>query len=171
MKRSKKEKKQKSSSLKDLQLPIIQSNIEKGSVKELSSNFTKPKILQKPKSLKSQLNDIPQIPTIPINKTIPKDIRKSFSSTHISQSTNKTRRNKSPRKKKIVYYKEEVNPNNELIKEEIPRISEEKLAQLKEQRKKRIKQAKIKEEIELKIYSQLIEGFKNNKKNKNPLLI
>ena len=41
---------------------------------------------------------------------------------------------------------------------------------MKEQRKKRLKQAKIEEEKELKIYSQLIEEFKNNKKNKNFLL-
>ena len=45
--------------------------------------------------------------------------------------------------------------------------------QLKEQRKKRLQQAKIEEEKELKIYSQLIEEFKsnkNNKKNKNKII-
>ena len=170
MKKTKQEKKQTVSSAKDLQLPIIQSNIQKGNIKPSRSSLTKPKNEQKIMNMKSNLNDIPQIPNIPINKNIPKDIVKTFGSTNISQSTNKTRRTKSGRKKKIFYYKEEVNPNNELIKEEIPRISEEKLSQLKEQRKKRLKQAKIEEEKELKIYSQLIEEFKNNKKNKNFLL-
>ena len=170
MKKTKQEKKQTVSSAKDLQLPIIQSNIQKGNIKPSPSNLTKPKNVQKPINVKSNLNEIPQIPNIPINKNIPKDIVKSFRSTNISQSTNKTRRTKSGRKKKMFYYKEEVNPNNELIKEEIPRISEEKLYQLKEQRKKRLQQAKIEEEKELKIYSQLIEEFKNNKKNKNFLI-
>ena len=170
MKKTKQEKKQTVSSAKDLQLPIIQSNIQKGNIKPSPSNLTKPKNVQKPINVKSNLNEIPQIPNIPINKNIPKDIVKSFRNTNISQSTNKTRRTKSGRKKKMFYYKEEVNPNNELIKEEIPRISEEKLYQLKEQRKKRLQQAKIEEEKELKIYSQLIEEFKNNKKNKNFLI-
>jgi hypothetical protein len=66
----------------------------------------------------------------------------------------------------MYYYKKEENQNNDFIKEEIPRISEEKLMQLKEQRKKRLQQAKIEEEKEIKIYSQLIEEFKNNKNNK-----
>ena len=170
MKKSKIEKKSNISSAKDLQLPIIQSNIQKGKVKESSSSVSKSKNIQKPINLKSNLESIPQIPNIPLTKNIPKDIIKSFGSTNISQSTNKTRRTKSSRKKKMYYYKEEVNPNNDFIKEEIPRISEEKLMQLKEQRKKRLQQAKIEEEKELKIYSQLIEEFKNNKKNKNKII-
>ena len=170
MKKSKIEKKSNISSAKDLQLPIIQSNIQKGKVKESSSSVSKSKNIQKPINLKSNLESIPQIPNIPLTKNIPKDIIKSFGSTNISQSTNKTRRTKSSRKKKMYYYKEEINPNNDLIKEEIPRISEEKLMQLKEQRKKRLQQAKIEEEKELKIYSQLIEEFKNNKKNKNKII-
>ena len=166
MKKSRQEKKSNISSAKDLQLPIIQSNIQKGKVKESSSSVSKSKNIQKPINLKSNLESIPQIPNIPLTKNIPKDIIKSFGSTNISQSTNKTRRSKSSRKKKMYYYKEEVNPNNDFIKEEIPRISEEKLMQLKEQRKKRLQQAKIEEEKEIKIYSQLIEEFKNNKNNK-----
>ena len=166
MKKSKQEKKSNISSAKDLQLPIIQSNIQKGKIKESSSSVSKTKNIQKPINLKSNLESIPQIPNIPLTKNIPKDIIKSFGSTNISQSTNKTRRTKSSRKKKMYYYKEEINPNNDFIKEEIPRISEEKLMQLKEQRKKRLQQAKIEEEKELKIYSQLIEEFKSNKKNK-----
>ena len=173
MKKSKQEKKSNISSAKDLQLPIIQSNIQKGKIKESSSSVSKTKNIQKPINLKSNLESIPQIPNIPLTKNIPKDIIKSFGSTNISQSTNKTRRTKSSRKKKMYYYKEEINPNNDFIKEEIPRISEEKLMQLKEQRKKRLQQAKIEEEKELKIYSQLIEEFKsnkNNKKNKNKII-
>ena len=166
MKKSRQEKKSNISSAKDLQLPIIQRNIQKGKVKESSSSVSKSKNIQKPINLKSNLESIPQIPNIPLTKNIPKDIIKSFGSTNISQSTNKTRRTKSSRKKKMYYYKEEVNPNNDFIKEEIPRISEEKLMQLKEQRKKRLQQAKIEEEKEIKIYSQLIEEFKNNKNNK-----
>ena len=166
MKKSKQEKKSNISSAKDLQLPIIQSNIQKGKIKESSSSVSKTKNIQKPINLKSNLESISQIPNIPLTKNIPKDIIKSFGSTNISQSTNKTRRTKSSRKKKMYYYKEEINPNNDFIKEEIPRISEEKLMQLKEQRKKRLQQAKIEEEKELKIYSQLIEEFKSNKKNK-----
>ena len=170
MKKTKQEKKQNISSVKDLQLPIIQSNIQKGNVKETKSNISKPKNNQKPINLKSNLDDIPQIQNIPLTKNIPKDIIKSFGSTNISQSTNKSRRTKSGRKKKMYYYKEEVNPNNEFIKEEIPKISEERLMQLKEQRKKRLQQAKIEEEKELKLYSQLIEELKNNKKNRNLII-
>ena len=49
-------------------------------------------------------------------------------------------------------------------------LQTDKLLQLKEQRKKRIQQNKIEEEKELKIYSQLIEEFKNNKRNKNKII-
>ena len=101
MKKTKQEKKQTVSSAKDLQLPIIQSNIQKGNIKPSRSSLTKPKNEQKIMNMKSNLNDIPQIPNIPINKNIPKDIVKTFGSTNISQSTNKTRRTKSGRKKKI----------------------------------------------------------------------
>ena len=170
MKKLKQEKKNNISSAKDLQLPKIQTNIQKGKVKESPSNVSKTKNTQKPINLKSNIDNIPKIPNIPLTKNIPKDIRKSFDSTHISQSTNKSKRTNSRRKKKMNYFKEEINPNNEFIKEEIPRISEEKLLQLKEQRKKRIQQNKIEEEKELKIYSQLIEEFKNNKRNKNKII-
>ena len=108
MKKSKQEKKSNISSAKDLQLPIIQSNIQKGKIKESSSSVSKTKNIQKPINLKSNLESIPQIPNIPLTKNIPKDIIKSFGSTNISQSTNKTRRTKSSRKKKMYYYKEEI---------------------------------------------------------------
>ena len=172
MKKIKKEKKQQqnnSNSLKDLQLPIIQSNIQKGNIKPSPSNSSMPKTNQKPANIKSNLNDIPQILNLPIAKTISKD-RKSIV-TNLSQSTNKTRTKSGNRKKKLYTYKEEINPNpnNEFIKEEVPRISEEKLSQLKEQRRKRLQQAKIEEEKELKIYTQLIENYKNRSKDKNKI--
>lgn len=110
------------------------------------------------------------IPNISLPKSNPKE-RKSFGSTHISQSTNKTRTKSGSRKKKYFYYynnfKEEQNPNNEYIKEEVPRISKEKLAQLKEQRRKRLQEAKKEEEKELKLYAQIIEEYKNNSRDKN----
>ena len=172
MKKNKKEKKTiNSSSSKDLQLPIIQRNIQNGNLKESNFNTIKSKNIQKPSKKTSNLNNIPQIPQIPLAKSIEKD-GKPFGITNISQSTNKTR-SKSGRKKKIYYYKDEINPNEELIKEDVPRISEEKLSQIREQRKKRLHQAKLDEEKELEIYSKLIEEYKNNikiKRNKNLLI-
>ena len=171
MKKNKKEKKTINSfSSKDLQLPIIQRNIQNGNLKESNFNTIKSKNIQKPSKKTSNLNNIPQIPQIPLAKSIEKD-GKPFGITNISQSTNKTR-SKSGRKKKIYYYKDEINPNEELIKEDVPRISEEKLSQIREQRKKRLHQAKLDEEKELEIYSKLIEEYKNNinKRNKNLLI-
>ena len=175
MKKTKKEKKRKNtSSSKDLQLPIIQRNIQKGNIKPLQSSSSMPKTIQKIANI-SNPNDIPQIPNIPETKTIPKEMKTFGSSTNISQNTNKTRKVSSNRKKKMYYYKEfkeEINPNNEFIKEEVPRISKEKLSQLKEQRRIRLQQAKIEEEKELKIYCQLIESYKNKSKdNKNKNLL
>jgi len=174
MKKGKQEKGRKQSivsSSKDLKLPLIQSNIQKGNVKEIQSNSSKGKNNQKLQNTKSNLNEIPQIPNIPniqINKNLSKE-RKSFGSTHVSQSTNKTRTKSGSRKKKYHYYqyKEEQNQNDDLIKEEVPRISEEKLSHLKEQRKKRLQEAKKEEEKEIKLYAQLIEEYKNNGKDKN----
>ena len=174
MKKGKQEKSRKQSkvsSTNDLKLPLNQSNVQKGNAKEVQSNSSKGKNNQKIQNTKSNLNEIqiPNIPNIPINKGSPKE-RKSFGSTHISQITNKTRTKSGTRKKKYhYYYREEQNqnPNNDLIKEEVPRISEEKLSQLKEQRKKRLQEAKKEEEKELKLYAQLIEEYKNNGKDKN----
>ena len=177
MKRIKKEKKRKNtSSSKDLQLPIIQRNIQKGNIKPLQSSSSMPKTtIQKIANIQSNPNDMPQIPNIVETKTIPKEMKTFRSSTNISQNTNKTRKVIGNRKKKMHYYKEfkeEVNPNNEFIKEEVPKISKEKLYQLKDQRRKRLQQAKIEEEKQLKIYCQLIESFKNKSKdNKNKILL
>ena len=178
MKKTKLEKKPQNLSLpKDLQLPLIQSNNQKGSVKEATLNSTKTKVIKKLSNVKSKIIKIPKIPNIPnimLNKNSSKE-RKSFGSTHISQSTNKTRSKSGNKKKKLFNYKEykeEINPNNELIKEEVPRISEERLLQLKEQRRKRLQQEKIREEKELKIYEEIVEEYKNHpscKRNKNIL--
>ena len=60
MKKLKQEKKlQNVSSSKDLQLPLIQSNIQKGNIKESQSNTSKTKNNQKPINIKSNLNEIP----------------------------------------------------------------------------------------------------------------
>lgn len=177
MKKSKQDKKlqqqQNTTLSKEIKLPLIQSNIQKGNVKETQSNSSKQKTIQKNTNSKSSLIDIPQVPMIPnisLPKSNPKE-RKSFGSTHISQSTNKTRTKSGSRKKKYFYYynnfKEEQNPNNEYIKEEVPRISKEKLAHLKEQRRKRLQEAKKEEEKELKLYAQIIEEYKNNSRDKN----
>ena len=138
--------KQNKNSSKETKLPLIQSNLQKGSLKQDSNSNSKE---QKSKQL-----NIPQISNIPLtNKNIP-------------DATNKSKSEK--RRKKINYMvKEEENVEPEKIKEEGPRITEEKLAQLKMQRKKRIEKEKKEEEKEIKLYTELIEEYKNsNKKSK-----
>ena len=142
-----KKSKQNKNASKETKLPLIQSNLQKGSLKQDSNS--KEKLEQKSKQL-----NIPQIPNIPLtNKNIP-DV------------TNKSKSEK--RRKKINYMvKEEENVEPEKTKEEGPRITEEKLAQLKMQRKKRIEKEKKEEEKEIKLYTELIEEYKNsNKKSK-----
>ena len=139
--------KQNKNSSKETKLPLIQSNLQKGSLKQDSNS--KEKLTQKSKQI-----NIPQIPNIPLtNKNIP-------------ESTNKSKSEK--RRKKYNYIvKEEENVEPEKTKEEVPRITEEKLAQLKMQRKKRLEKEKKEEEKEIKLYTELIEEYKNsNKKNK-----
>ena len=139
--------KQNKNASKETKLPLIQSNLQKGSLKQDSNS--KEKLEQKSKQL-----NIPQIPNIPLtNKNIP-DV------------TNKSKSEK--RRKKINYMvKEEENVEPEKTKEEGPKITEEKLAQLKMQRKKRIEKEKKEEEKEIKLYTELIEEYKNsNKKSK-----
>ena len=139
--------KQNKNASKETKLPLIQSNLQKGSLKQDSNS--KEKLEQKSKQL-----NIPQIPNIPLtNKNVP-DV------------TNKSKSEK--RRKKINYMvKEEENVEPEKTKEEGPRITEEKLAQLKMQRKKRIEKEKKEEEKEIKLYTELIEEYKNsNKKSK-----
>ena len=139
--------KQNQNASKETKLPSIQSNLQKGSLKQDSNS--KEKLTQK-----SNPTNVPQIPKIPLaNKNIP-------------ESTNKLKSEK--RRKKINnIIKEEENVEPEKTKEEGPRISEEKLAQLKMQRKKRLEKEKKEEEKEIKLYTELIEEYKNsNKKSK-----
>ena len=148
---------------KDLQLPLIQKRNEKGAAKDQQQNSSKAKNAKKATNSKSNLNEIPKIPNIPLTRQVPKDI-KSFETADMTQSTNKSNKTKTTgeKKKKFYYYKDE---NKEQSKEGAPRISEEKLAQIKEQRRKRIQQTKIEEEKELELYNKLIEEYKNNSKD------
>ena len=174
MKKVKKDKKIKNApSSNDIQLPIIQKNTIKSNSKGSNYNIFKTKNNPKPLNINSNVNHSPQIPNILLPKNNEKNRKSLASTTNISQSTNKTR-SKSGRKKKQYYYKEEINQNEELIKEDVPRISEEKLSQIKEQRKKRLNQAKLEEQKEMELYSKLLEEYKNNignKKNKNLLML
>ena len=113
---------------------------------------SKEKITQKANKINA-----PQIPNIPLtNRGVPKNLL---------NSSNKIKTEKNKRKFNI--NKEEENTEQEKTKEEGPRISEEKLTQLKIQRKKRIEKQKKEEEKEIKLYTELVEEYKNsNKKNK-----
>ena len=138
--------KQNKNTSKETKLPSIQSNLQKGSLKQDSNS--KEKLAQK-----SNPSNVPQIPKIPLtNKNIP-------------ESTNKLKSEKRRKKINNIIKEEGVEP--EKTKEEGPRISEEKLAQLKMQRKKRLEKEKKEEEKEIKLYTELIEEYKNsNKKSK-----
>jgi hypothetical protein len=124
--------KQNKNNSKENKLPAIQSNLQKGNLKQNADSTEK--LTQKTKK-----STIPQIPTIPLtNRNVPKN-----------QSSNKAKSDKT--KKKYIYnnYKEEENVEQEPQKEEGPRITEEKLAQLKMQRKKRLEKEKKEEEKEI----------------------
>ena len=139
--------KQNKNNSKDNKLPAIQSNLQKGNLKQNADSTEK-------LTQKSKKSTVPQIPTIPLtNRNVPKN-----------QSSNKTKSDKT--KKKYIYnnYKEEENVEQEPQKEEGPRITEEKLAQLKMQRKKRLEKEKKEEEKEIKLYTELVEEFKNSSK-------
>ena len=145
-----KKKNQNKNSIKEEKLPPIQSNLQKGNIKQDSNS--KDKLNQK-----SKKKSIPQIPNIPLtNRNIPKDI---------NQITNKSKLDKSRKKYNNNIKEEEI--EKEQKKEEGPRITDEKLEQLKIQRKKRIEKERKEEEKEIKLYTELIEEYKNsNKKNK-----
>ena len=142
-----KKSKQNQNASKETKLPSIQSNLQKGSVKQESNS--KEKLNQK-----SKQSNAPQIPKIPLTNK------------NISESTNKSKLEKG-RKKINNIIKEEENVEAEKAKEQVPRISEEKLAQLRMQRKKRLEKEKKEEEKEIKLYTELIEEYKNsNRKSK-----
>ena len=126
--------KQNKNNSKDNKLPAIQSNLQKGSLKQNAD--TQEKSTQKTK--KTNETKIPNIPLT--NRNIPNNI----------SSSNKTKPEKNKRKI-INNYKEEENIVQEKPKEEGPRITEEKLAQLKLQRKKRLEKERKEEEKEIKL--------------------
>ena len=144
---------------KGVKLPLIQNNTQKGNIKENKENLSKGKIFSKSPDKKNNVNEVPQMPNITSSNNNPK-IKKSFDTTNSSETSNKNR-GKSDAKKKKVY-----NYSKEGIEDEGPRISEEKLSQLKEQRIKRLKQEKKEEEKQLKLYEKLIEEYKNNSKER-----
>ena len=153
-----KKSKQAKNSIKETKLPPIQSNLQKGSLKQ---NINSTEKLEE----KSQKLNIPKIPNIPLtNKNVPNNR---------NNLQNKTKSEK--RRKRNNNIKEEENQEQEKIKEEGPRITEEKLAQLKIQRKKRIEKEKKEEEKEIKLYTELIEEYKNSnrkeKKNYNSQIL
>ena len=143
--------KQNKISSKETKLPIIQSNLQKGSLKNDADS--KEKITQKKKK-----SNVAQIPNIPLTKkNIPNET---------SNLSNKTKNEKNKRKINNYNNKEEENTEQKKTKEEGPRITEEKLKQLKMERKKRLQKEKQEEEKEIKLYTELVEEYKNNKKNK-----
>ena len=110
-----KKKNQNNNSIKEEKLPPIQSNLQKGNIKQDSNS--KDKLNQK-----SKKKSIPQIPNIPLtNRNIPKDI---------NQITNKSKLHKNGKKYNNDIKEEEI--VKEQKKEEGPRITDEKLEQLKD---------------------------------------
>jgi len=152
MKKLNKDKKQTdSNSSKGVKLPLIQSNVQKGKLKEPQGNSSKSKALDQKNNSKEKT----QMPNIPLTKNIPKK-EKSFTS---NSNQNKTKGNTEVKKKN--------NLNNDNTQEDMPKFTEEKLFEIKEKRKQRIKQEKKEEEKQIKLYSKLLQEFKNNAKSKN----
>ena len=138
MKKAKQEKK-KIEPNKGVKLPIIQNNAQKGKLKENQENSSKGKNLSKETEQKKNLKEIPPMPNISLNKSIPKN-KKSFISTHLSQNSSKERGKSEINKKSNI--KEEINQKKILGKEEASKFTEERFSQLKQQRKQRIIQEK-----------------------------
>ena len=162
MKKAKQEKK-KIEPNKGVKLPIIQNNPQKGKLKENQENSSKGKNLSKETEQKKNLKEIPPMPNISLNKSIPKN-KKSFISTHLSQNSSKERGKSEINKKSNI--KEEINQKKILGKEEASKFTEERLSQLKQQRKQRIIQEKKEEKKEIELYEKLIEEYKGNSKEK-----
>ena len=146
MKKSNQKKKDTS---KGVKLPLIQSNNQKPNINENKENSSKGKMFSKPPE-NNKLKEVPQMPNIPTANNNSNN-KKSLDSTN----TSKTSKNKG--KSEII---------NNKVNNEKPRISEEKLSQLKEQRKQRLKQEKKEEEKQMKLYEKLIEDYKNNTKER-----
>jgi len=149
MKKPNQQKKQSdTNSSKGLKLPLIQSNVKNGNTK---------KSQEQPSKNKEDL----KIPNIPLTKSFPKG-RKSFELNKKSQNSNEAS-GKSETKTNKTSYKALKTEGAEDSKQ---KISNEKLMQLKEQRKQRLKQQRIEEEKQYKLYEKLIEEYKTNPKDK-----
>ena len=143
MKKSNQKKKDTS---KGVKLPLIQSNNQKPNINENKENSSKGKMFSKP-SENNNLKEVPQMPNIPTANNNSNN-KKSLDSTNTSKNKGKS---------EII---------NNKVNNEKPRISEEKLSQLKEQRKQRLKQEKKEEEKQMKLYEKLVEEYKNNTKER-----
>ncbi len=148
MKKANQQKKQSdTNSSKGLKLPLIQSNAKNGNTKKSQEQPSKSKNKEELK-----------IPNIPLTKNFPKG-RKSFELNAKAQNSNEA--NGKPEAK--ASYKAIKTEGAEDSKQ---KISNDKLLQLKEQRKQRLKQQRIEEEKQYKLYEKLIEEYKANPKDK-----
>ena len=151
-------------SSKGLKLPLIQSNVQRGKLKEPQSNSSRGKIISKETNQKNNLKEVPKMPNIPFTKSIPRNIQ-SFVSSNSNQSKNKPRGSSDLKQKNLnINDIDELNSQTEV--EAMPKYTEEKLSQLKEQRKQRMKQEKKEEEKQIKLYEKLVEEYKSNTKSK-----
>ena len=142
---------------KDIKLPLIKSNVQKGNSKE-----TKGKNTTKSPDQKNNLKEIPQIPNILPNKSAANN-GKLFASGDLNKSQGS---NNEQKKKTNTNTKDEIKIPGKDNRKKSPKITEEKLSQLKEQRKQRLKQAKKDEEKQIELYEKLIEEYKNKTKDK-----
>ena len=173
MKKAKQEQKSTSEASKGVKLPLIQSNAQKGNLKESQENNAKGKLFTKGNAQKNNLTEIPQIPNIstniPLTKIMPKT-KKSFENTNSSQNSYKIKgKSETKRKKSYNITKDDINTEKSL-QENSPRYTEERLSQLKKQRNQRLRQEKKEEIKEMQMYEKLIEEYKTNtrkKSNKN----
>ena len=154
-----------SNSPKGLKLPLIQSNVQKGNLKENQGNASKAKASSKAQDQKNNKNELPQMPNIPLTKSIPKN-EKSFATSDTNQNVIKTKGNAEGKKKKTNNKEEINNENGQNAPDGLPKFTEEKLSKLKEQRKQRLKQERKEEEKQIKFYEKLIEEYKSNGKSK-----
>ena len=154
MKKVNQQKKQSdTNSSKGLKLPLIQSNVKNGNTKKSQEQPSK-----------SQNKEELKIPNIPLTKNFPKG-RKSFELNKKGQSPNEAN-DKSETKTNKTSYK---GIKTEIGEDSKQKISNEKLLQLKEQRRQRLKQQKLEEEKQYKLYEKLIEEYKTNPKDKSKI--
>jgi hypothetical protein len=170
MKKTKQEKKPTSDASKGVKLPLIQSNAQKGNLKENQENTTKGKLFTKGNAQKNNLTEIPQIPNIssniPLTKVMPKN-KKSFENTNSSQNSYKIKgKSETKRKKSYNTTKDDINTEKSL-QENSPRFTEKRLSELKKQRNQRLRQEKKEEIKEMQMYEKLIEEYKSNTRKKS----